>query len=108
MGKGVIFEANFRLILLAHEGDLTNSAYYGSLSTEENKMARTRVEYTDRFLSLPQVMKRLGKSRFWIMLRIERGVLPKPTFVDMTSRVTYFSEAWIERARGILNGKDAS
>ena len=65
-------------------------------------MANRRIEYARRFLTHPQVQHRLGLSRFKLDLRIERGILPKPTFTDATSGVRYFSEQWVTIAQAIL------
>jgi len=47
------------------------------------------------------VQKELGFSRFQLDLRIERGVLPKPTFIDKNN-VRYFSDGWLTLAKQTL------
>ena len=60
-----------------------------------------KVELAQKYLTIFQVVSRLALSRFQINLRIERGVLPKPTHVDENG-VRYFDEEWIGMAKAML------
>ena len=64
-------------------------------------MANRKLELALKYLTAPQVRKRLGLSRFQFDLRIERGLFPKPTFTDVTG-VRYFDEKWVGIAQTIL------
>lgn len=64
-------------------------------------MAKSKIELALKYLTAPRARERLGLSRFQFDLRIQRGVLPKPTFIDATG-VRYFDEAWLRTARAIL------
>ena len=65
-------------------------------------MATPKLELALKYLTAPQVRKRLGLSRFQFDLRIERGIFPKPTFTDVTN-VRYFDESWVTIAEAILS-----
>jgi len=64
-------------------------------------MPNRKVELAIKYLTAPQVRKRLGLSRYQLDLRIERGVLPRPTYTDV-SGVRYFDEGWVKQAQAIL------
>ncbi len=64
-------------------------------------MPRRRIELAYKYLTAPQVREKLGLSRFQLDIRIDRGVLPQPTFVDTTG-VRYFDEQWLRTAKAIL------
>jgi len=64
-------------------------------------MPTPKVELAIKYLTAPQVRKRLRLSRYQLDLRIERGVFPKPTYIDETG-VRYFDEAWVKEAQAIL------
>ena len=64
-------------------------------------MPTPKLELAHKYLTAPQVRKRLGLSRFQLDIRIDRGVLPQPTLVDVTS-VRYFDEQWLRTAKAIL------
>jgi predicted DNA-binding transcriptional regulator AlpA len=59
------------------------------------------VELAAIYLTATGVQKELGLSRFQLDLRIERGVLPKPTYIDKNN-VRYFSDGWLTIAKKIL------
>ena len=64
-------------------------------------MPNPKLELGFKYLTAPQVRKRLGLSRFQLDIRIERGILPQPTYVDETA-VRYFDENWVRIAQAIL------
>ena len=64
-------------------------------------MPNPKLELGFKYLTAPQVRKRLGLSRFQLDIRIERGILPQPTYVDETG-VRYFDENWVRIAQAIL------
>lgn len=64
-------------------------------------MPNRKLQLTFQYLTAPQVRRRLGLSRFQLDARIERAILPPPTFVDTTG-VRYFSEQWVRTAQAIL------
>ena len=76
-------------------------------------MPEPKLELAARYLTAPQARRRLGLSRFQFDIRIERGVLPKPTHVDIVdkvsgdtvikNRVRYFDEDWVRIAQAILD-----
>ena len=65
-------------------------------------MPNRKVELALKYLTAPQVRKRLGLSRWQLDLRIERGIFPKPTHTE-NSGVRYFDENWVRIAETILN-----
>ena len=65
-------------------------------------MPNRRVELALKYLTAPQVQKRLSLSRWQLDLRIERGIFPKPTYTDI-ARVRYFDENWVRIAQAILD-----
>jgi len=67
-------------------------------------MPTPKVELAIKYLTATQVRKRLGLSRYQLDLRIERGVFPKPTYIDNTGKqyVRYFDEDWVKQAQAIL------
>jgi len=68
-------------------------------------MPTPKLELAHKYLTAPQVRKALGLSRFQLDIRIERGIFPKPTFVDETGIqcVRYFDENWVRVAQTILD-----
>ncbi len=64
-------------------------------------MPTPKVELAHKYLTAPQVREALQLSRFQMDIRIDRGVLPQPTFIDTTG-VRYFDEQWLRTARAIL------
>ena len=65
-------------------------------------MANRKLELALKYLTAPQVRKRLGLSRFQLDLRIQRGIFPQPTFVE-NSGVRYFDESWVKIAQTIID-----
>jgi len=65
-------------------------------------MPNRKLELTLKYLTAPQVRKRLGLSRFQFDIRLKRGIFPRPTFTDVTG-VRYFDESWVSVAQSILN-----
>jgi len=64
-------------------------------------MPNRKLELTLKYLTASQVRQRLGLSRFQFDIRIDRGIFPRPTFVDTTG-VRYFDENWIRIAQAII------
>jgi len=60
------------------------------------------LELTFKYFTASQARKRLGLSRYQFDVRLNRGILPQPTFVDVT-RVRYFDEQWLRTAIAILD-----
>jgi len=60
-----------------------------------------RIELGFKYLTAPEVRKKLGLSRFQFDLRIERGILPEPVHVDENG-IRYFDENWLRIAEAIL------
>jgi len=59
------------------------------------------IELAAVYRTAPYVQKELGLSRFQLALRIERGILPGPTFID-DNNVRYFSDNWLVIAKKTL------
>jgi len=64
-------------------------------------MPTPKVELALKYLTIFQITERLGLSRYQVNLRIERGVLPKPTHIDENG-VRYFDEEWVGGAKAML------
>ena len=64
-------------------------------------MPTPKLELSAKYMTAPQVRGKLGLSRYQLDIRIERGILPQPTFVD-TAGVRYFDEHWLRVVRAIL------
>lgn len=64
-------------------------------------MPTPRLELSSKYMTAPQARQKLGMSRYQLDIRIERGILPQPTFVD-TMGVRYFDEHWLRVGRAIL------
>ena len=64
-------------------------------------MPTPRLEFSSKYITATQVRRKLGLSRYQLNLRIERGILPQPTFVDATG-VRYFDEHWLRTGEAIL------
>ncbi|MBA7642157.1 hypothetical protein ES703_49844 [subsurface metagenome] len=69
-------------------------------------MPRPKVELAIKYLTAVQARKRLGLSRFEFDIRLERGIFPRPTYLDNTGKqyVRYFDEHWLKIAQEILDG----
>lgn len=67
-------------------------------------MPTPKLELAAKYLTSNQARKRLGLSLFQLNLRIDRGIFPRPTYIDETGiqRVRYFDENWVRIARDIL------
>ena len=70
-------------------------------------MPTPKLELAAKYLTSTQACKRLGLSLFQLNLRIERGLFPRPTYVDnvSTQPVRYFDESWVRIAKAILGNK---
>jgi len=67
-------------------------------------MPTPKLELAHKYFTATQAHKRLGLSRFQFNLRIERGIFPRPTYIDNTGKqsVRYFDENWVRIAKDIL------
>lgn len=65
-------------------------------------MPNRKLELTQKYLTSSSIRKHLGLSRFRLDVRIKRGILPQPTFVDTTG-VRYFDQQWLRIAKAILD-----
>lgn len=67
-------------------------------------MPNPKLELAAKYLTSNQVSKRLELSLFQLNLRIERGVFPRPTYIDNAGiqSVRYFDENWVKIAQAIL------
>ncbi|GAH66076.1 unnamed protein product [marine sediment metagenome] len=68
-------------------------------------MPTPKLELAAKYLTSNQARKRLDLSLFQLNLRIERGIFPRPTYVDETGiqSVRYFDENWVRIAQAILD-----
>lgn len=66
-------------------------------------MANRKLVLAHKYLTAPQVRKRLGLSRFQLDLRIKHQLLPSPTFIDPDTGVRYFDEQWVRTVKAILD-----
>ena len=68
-------------------------------------MPNPKLELAAKYLTSNQVRKRLGLSLYQLNLRIERGIFPRPTYIDNTGiqSVRYFDENWVRIAQAILD-----
>ncbi len=72
-------------------------------------MPEPKLELAAKYLTAPQARKRLGLSRFQFDVRVDRGVFPRPTYIDtvvcggVTQNIRYFDESWVKIARAILD-----
>jgi len=72
-------------------------------------MPEPKLELAAKYLTAPQARQRLGLSRFQFDIRVERGIFPRPTYVDTVKRgdvilhVRYFDENWVKIAKAILD-----
>lgn len=72
-------------------------------------MPEPKLELALKYLTSTQARKQLGLSRWDFDTRIERGIFPKPTYIDTVRRgnvilkVRYFDEAWVRIAHAILD-----
>lgn len=68
-----------------------------------------KLELALKYLTATQARKRLGLSRYQFDLRVERGIFPRPTYIDtitredITQEVRYFDENWVKIAQAILD-----
>jgi len=68
-------------------------------------MPTPKLELAAKYLTTAKVCKRLGLSFFQLNLRIERGIFPRPTYIDNAGiqSVRYFDESWVKIAQAILD-----
>ena len=67
-------------------------------------MPMPKLRFAYKYLTAPQVQKRVGLSRFQLDYRIRLGLLPPPTYIDDTGdkHVRYFDENWVRTVQAIL------
>ena len=63
-------------------------------------MPRSKLEMSTKYYTPAQVGKELGLSRYQVIFRIKRNVLPEPTLIEAGTR--YFDTAWIKEAQKML------
>lgn len=68
-------------------------------------MANPKLELGIKYFTAPEIQKKLGLSRWQLTVRIERGILPRPSYVDETTGVRYFDHDWLRAAEIMLNPK---
>jgi len=66
-------------------------------------VTKPRIELSFRYLTAPQVRKELGLSRFQLDLRINRQLLPAPTYIDPKTQIRYFDQDWLDAAKLIIS-----
>ncbi len=72
-------------------------------------MPEPKLELAIKYLTAPQARKQLGLSRYQFDIRVDRGIFPRPTYVDSVRRgdvilnVRYFNENWVRIAKAILD-----
>ena len=66
-------------------------------------MPKPRIEFTYKYLTSPQVCRKLDIGRAQLDERLKRGVFPPPTVIA-ASGVRYFDETWIKTVKEIIKG----
>ena len=69
-------------------------------------MPKPRIEFTYKYLTSPQVCRKLGIGRAQLDERLKRGVFPQPTVVA-PSGVRYFDDNWIKVVQDIIKNSPA-
>jgi predicted DNA-binding transcriptional regulator AlpA len=64
-------------------------------------MPKPRIEFTYKYLTSPQVCRKLNIGRAQLDERLKRGIFPQPTIVA-PSGVRYFDEDWIKAVEDII------
>jgi len=64
-------------------------------------MPKPRIEFTYKYLTSPQVCRKLCIGRAQLDERLKRGIFPQPTVVA-SSGVHYFDEDWIRAVEEII------
>jgi predicted DNA-binding transcriptional regulator AlpA len=64
-------------------------------------MPKPRIEFTYKYLTSPQVCRKLDIGRAQLDERLKRGIFPAPTVVA-PSGVRYFDEIWIKSVQDII------
>ena len=57
-----------------------------------------------KYYSAGAARAELGLSKEAFNLRMKQGILPAPTYINQHG-LRFFDEAWLERARAILNAR---
>ncbi len=65
-------------------------------------MPKPRIEFTYKYLTSPQVCRKLCIGRAQLDERLKRGIFPQPTVVA-SSGVRYFDEDWIRAVEEIID-----
>jgi predicted DNA-binding transcriptional regulator AlpA len=69
-------------------------------------MPKPRIEFTYKYLTSPQVCRKLGIGRAQLDERLKRGIFPVPTVIA-PSGVRYFDETWIKTVKSIIHSAPA-
>jgi predicted DNA-binding transcriptional regulator AlpA len=64
-------------------------------------MPKPRIEFTYKYLTSPQVCRKLHIGRAQLDERLKRGIFPQPT-ITAPSGVRYFDENWIKVVQEII------
>jgi len=64
-------------------------------------MPKPRLEFTYKYLTSPQVCRKLSIGRAQLDERLKRGIFPQPTVVAPSS-VRYFDENWLKAVVEII------
>lgn len=64
-------------------------------------MAGPRISERYKYMTLPQVAKRLGIHPAKLRRRLKDGIFPVPTFVNEYG-LNFFDEDWLNEAQAIL------
>jgi len=70
-------------------------------------MPKPRIEFTYKYLTSPQVCRKLCIGRAQLDERLKRGIFPVPTMVA-PSGVRYFDEKWIKAVQDIIDNAPSS
>jgi len=67
-------------------------------------MPKPKLELAHKYYTAVRARKMLGLSRWNFDIRVERGIFPRPTYMDNTGKqyVRYFDENWVKIAEAIL------
>ena len=90
--------------------DVDNLLYLcPSCHRKEHDNLASKKELANKYFTATEARIELGLSRWDFNTRIERGMLPAPTFIDTVMRgsvelkVRYFDENWLRIARSIMD-----
>jgi hypothetical protein len=64
-----------------------------------------KLELGIKYFTAPEIQRKLNLSRWQLTVRIERGILPRPTYVDVATGIRYFDHDWLRAAEIMLKMK---